>query len=50
MANPKDGGRYYLIDGEHVPAELVEVDGDPYGVLTPQLTPASAETTTEYEE
>lgn len=49
MANPAEGGRYYLIDGEHVPAELVEVDGDPYGVLTPKPTPAAAEPTKEKE-
>ena len=33
--HPAEGGRFYLIDDVHVPAELVEVDGDPYGVRAP---------------
>lgn len=35
--HPAEGGRFYLIDDTHVPAELVEIDGDPYGVLTPAV-------------
>jgi len=51
--HPERGGRYYLIDDTHIPAELVEVDGDPYGVFTPAApaaTPAdSADPSTEEE-
>ena len=39
--HPAEGGRFYLIDDVHVPAELVEVDGDPFGVFTPPA-PATA--------
>lgn len=40
--HPADGGRFYLIDDVHVPAELVEVDGDPFGVFAPATAPATA--------
>lgn len=39
--HPAEGGRFYLIDDVHVPAELVEVDGDPFGVLTPATAPTA---------
>ncbi len=40
--HPAEGGRFYLIDDVHVPAELVEVDGDPFGVFAPATAPATA--------
>jgi hypothetical protein len=33
--HPERGGRYYLVDDVHVPAEQVEATGDPFGVFTP---------------
>jgi hypothetical protein len=52
MPNPSQGGRFYLIDGEHVPAEEVELPSDPYKLraICGAMWPDAAESTTDVEE
>lgn len=52
MPNPSQGGRYYLIDGEHVPAEEVELPSDPYKLrdVCGAMWPVSAESNPDAEE
>lgn len=48
--HPAEGGRFYLIDDVHVPAEQVEVDGDSQFTPTAPATAAdSADSSTEEE-